>query len=55
MDADAAAREQVERMKRRLHEAAFNFWEIRGRPWGDPLTDWLEAKAALGVATHAAF
>ncbi len=52
MEPEAAVREQIDSMKRRLRETAYELWEQRGRPWGDPLADWLEAKAMLGVATH---
>lgn len=41
-----AQREQVRGMVRRT---AYEYWEERGRPIGDPLTDWVRSKFFYGV------
>jgi Protein of unknown function (DUF2934) len=44
---------QVRRIsKAQMEAAAYYHWLERGRPWGDPLTDWLavEAREKAGPA-----
>lgn len=31
-----------------IREVAYLNWLARGRPWGDPLTDWLTAETSVG-------
>lgn len=33
--------------KEYLEIAAYYHWQVRGCPWGDPLTDWLAAEQEL--------
>jgi hypothetical protein len=36
-------------LENKIREVAYDLWERRGRPWGNPLTDWRAAKLKLGL------
>jgi len=39
---------QVDNMElKAIAEAAYMYWEARGRPWGSPEEDWFRAEAQL--------
>jgi hypothetical protein len=51
-DLEQTRAEQIQIVRQRVREVAYEHWQRRGRPWGDPLTDWLTAKRQLGIYTE---